>query len=115
MNSKTIMCKVNDLKQQLLTIGIAIPGTIQKSYRTCGKTKCRCQLSEQYRHGPYYVWYHRENKKLTTQSIPPEDVRQFEQWIENRERLETIFKQILELAAKYPAALKNEKNNSKKT
>jgi len=115
MDSKTIKRQVEELKKQLLSIGIPIPGTIQKSYRKCGKQGCRCQLSEEYRHGPYYVWYHRKNKKLITQSIAREDVKHFEQWIENREMFEAILKKILELAAKYPVALKNEKNNSKKT
>jgi len=108
MGSKTIERKINELKQQMCKIGIPIPGSIHMSYRRCGKTGCKCQQSDDNRHGPYYVWYRRENGKLTTQSIKKGDIHLYREWIRNREKLEMIMKKIVEIGSHYPDFKKNE-------
>ena len=69
MKEKEIERKYFNLKKQLLEIGIPIPGSIHKSYRKCGKKGCRCQQSDQNRHGPYFVWNIIKNNKLNTHTI----------------------------------------------
>ena len=116
MNKKMAERKFNDLKQQLADAGMPIPGSIQTSYLRCGKKKCRCQQSDDNRHGPYYLWYRREKQKLKTQSIAEQDVQLYREWIRNRETIEMLVRKMVELGAQYATNINcKPKKNSKKT
>ena len=115
MKLKVTERRINELKQQLYKVGIPIPGSIHISYRRCGKKSCRCQLSDDNLHGPYYVWYRRENGRLTTQSIKKEDIHLYKEWIKNREKMEMIINKILEIGSQYPGIRKKLKINYKKS
>ncbi len=114
MHKKTIEHKLRKLKQELFDIGIPIPGSIQIVYRRCGKKNCWCQQSGSKGHGPYYIWYKREQRKLKTQLISAEDIQIYQEWIKNREAMEVLVKKIVELGALYAVDFNNTKNNSKK-
>lgn len=115
MKKEIIEQKIKKLKQQLHEVGMPISGSLHISYRRCGKKGCRCQKSDKDRHGPYCVWYRRDNGKLTTQSIKEGDVHLYKEWIGNRVTLENIIKKIFDLGSQYPSARKNGKFNSLKT
>lgn len=91
--------KYKDLKNQLMQIGLAIPGTIHALYALCGSPECECVKNKSKRHGPYYRWHHFAEKHKVTLGINETDLQQFEMWIKNREALEYILKQLLELGA----------------
>lgn len=91
--------KYNELKNQLMQVGLAIPGTIHALYALCGSAACECVKNKDKRHGPYYRWHHLAGKNKVTIGINKTDLQQFEMWIKNREALEYIVKQILELGA----------------
>lgn len=114
MEIKAIERKLQKLKQEIFKTGIQIPGSIQISYRRCGKKNCRCQQLDDKGHGPYYIWYRREQGKLTTKSIAAEDVTLYQEWIENRETVKRILNKILEHGANY-AVFRKSKFNSKKS
>lgn len=114
MNLEAIEKQYDKLKKELLGIGIPIPGTIHKSFRSCGKKGCRCQESKELRHGPYYVWYGLKNNKQTTKSIKAENIFMYQKWIKNRENIEDIVKKMLDLGIQYMNLKKNDKFNSKK-
>jgi len=103
-----------ELKEKCETIGIPISGTIQMSYRACGKKGCRCREAKEFRHGPYYVWYRRENGKLITQSLNPDELQDYKQCIENREKMEKTLKSMLDAGTQHMKFRKNAKLNSKK-
>lgn len=107
------------LKQQLLQVGLAIPGTIHALYARCGSNTCPCATDKTKRHGPYYRWYRRARGRLIAQGILPEDLPIFEQWMENREKIEQIVEQILKIGADYAETLakpsETPKDKSKKT
>ncbi|MBN1308392.1 MAG: hypothetical protein JXA18_10775 [Chitinispirillaceae bacterium] len=113
MNQERLEQQLNDLKKQLISLGMAIPGSIQTAYLRCGKKNCRCQQDEKLRHGPYFLWYRRVNGKTATQSIAEEDVHLFRTWIDNREKLEALVQKIISLGADYAAFLKLPPENRK--
>jgi hypothetical protein len=115
MDRKKIERELQKLKQEIINTGIPIPGSIQTSYRRCGKKNCRCQKPDDKGHGPYYVWYRREDKKLTTKSLAAENVSLYQEWIDNRETIEMVVKKIIILGANYAVAFKKSEINSKKT
>ncbi len=88
-----------DLKNQLMQVGLAIPGTIHALYALCGSSECECVKNKSKRHGPYYRWHHFAVNHKVTRGINKSDLQQFEMWVKNREALESILKQLLELGA----------------
>jgi len=113
MNIKNFEKQLNVLKKQIADLGISIPGSIQTMYLRCGKKNCRCHQAEEQRHGPYYLWYRRINGKTTTQSIAEEDVHVYRTWISNRDKMETLVKNIVNLGADYAAVFKTTPGKSK--
>lgn len=113
MNPDRLEQELNDLKKEIVALGKAIPGSIQTVYLRCGKKNCRCQQNEKLRHGPYYLWYRRNNGKTVTQSIAEEDVHLFQTWINNRGKLETLVQKIVSLCADYAAVFKTAAGKSR--
>jgi len=106
MNPERLEQQLNDLKKQIASTGLAIPGSIQTAYLRCGKKNCRCQQDEKLRHGPYFLWYRRVDGKTATQSIAEGDVHLFRTWIDNRGKLEALVRKIVSLGADYAAVFK---------
>jgi hypothetical protein len=93
------------LKAGFLRLGLAIPGTIRKTYLLCGKKECACASKGGSPHGPYYFWNRKVNGKLTSKSIPKGKLRLYEGWIENRKELERLMQEVLEFGQEIAANL----------
>jgi hypothetical protein len=104
------------LKAELLRLGLAVPGTIRKTYLLCGKKECACASKGGQPHGPYYFWTRKVNGKLTSKSIPKDKLRLYEGWIENRREFERLMKEVLEFGQEIAANLQPDAaiGNSKK-
>lgn len=113
MKKITEQADLLELKQQIVKMETPIPGSIQTAYLRCGKKNCKCQQSEEDRHGPYYLWYRRINGKLKTQSIAEEDVSKYRMWINNREKLESTVQKMISIGADFAAAKKSPQNKLK--
>jgi hypothetical protein len=113
MNVERLEKQLLDLKKQIASLGISIPGSIQTVYLRCGKKICRCHQAEDLRHGPYYLWYRRVNGKTATQSIAEEDVHFYRAWIDNRDKMEALVQKIVSLGADYAAVFKTTPSKSK--
>ena len=88
--------KFEEIKTKILALGPIVPGTLRKVYLRCGKKNCRCQTNRKdHWHGPYSFWDRKEDKKLSSRSIPPELVCLIRGWIENRRKLDRIISQML--------------------
>jgi hypothetical protein len=46
-------------------------GSLFTRTKICGKPYCRCAQDPQNRHGPYFVWIHREGRRLIQRVISP--------------------------------------------
>jgi hypothetical protein len=105
------------IKGKLLSIGLAIPGTIRETYLKCGKSWCACAKKGGQLHGPYYFWNRKVNGKLTSKSVPEDKLRLFRAWISNRQELEALVNQVLEfgqeIAAGRPSKTEDEKSKKR--
>lgn len=105
------------IKEKLLLIGLAIPGTIRETYLKCGKSWCACAEKGGPLHGPYYFWNRKVDGKLTSKSIPKDKLRFFQKWISNRQELEALVNQVLEfgqeIAARLPSKMEKEKSKKR--
>ena len=89
------------LKKRLLSIGIAIPGTIHALYALCGSQNCECVKDKSKRHGPYYRWHYRADSRQVTIGLDEKDVIMFKTWIRNREEIDRIIQRMLDIGAAY--------------
>ena len=104
------------LKKRLFEIGIPIPGTIHALYARCGSPTCPCATDDKSRHGPYYRWHYRLKGRSVAYGIKEENLRQFERWIENREKIYAIVDEMLKLGIETALARKETvSENSKKS
>jgi hypothetical protein len=87
-------------KNRVLKIGFIAEGSLSKNYVTCGKPTCRCRNDTTHRHGPYYQLTWKRNAKTVSQAIPESLALQYEEWIENRQALATIMRQMYVLSQK---------------
>ena len=103
------------IKLQIQTLGLAIPGTLREVYQRCGKNNCACATSDKDRHGPYYLWDRKISGKLASKSIQKEKLRHYREWIKNRELLESLIHQLLDLGGKiateWPAEMEGKVEN----
>ena len=96
------------IKGKLLSIGLAIPGTMRKTYLQCGKSWCACAKKDGPQHGPYYFWNRKVNGKLTSKSIPKAKLRLFQKWIGNRLEIERLVQQLLEIGQEIATSMSAE-------
>lgn len=83
------------LKKRLLRLGIPIPGTLHALYARCGSPTCPCATDKQKRHGPYYRWHYRLSGRSAAHGINIENLVQFTEWIENREKIYRVVEEML--------------------
>jgi hypothetical protein len=89
-----------DLVQKLYSIGLPVPGTIQKLYARCGSKTCPCYTDNSRRHGPYLRWHYlnKDNRQCAI-GIDEKTLAFIEEGIKNREAIENILEKILALGA----------------
>ncbi len=104
----------NKLVGSLSQIGFIGWGNIQRRYLTFGKPYCSCNKNEGAKHGPYYYWTRKENKKIVSRMLKPQEAAILEKWIENKREFNTIIKQMQENSRKafkvYMHLLKEKQN-----
>src|SRR5579863_3262285 len=102
------------LKDSILALGPVLPGTIRKVYLRCGKKNCHCQSNDKKQwHGPYSFWDRKEGKKLSSRSIPSNQVKLFQDMIDKRRELERIVRQMLKHGTTMAEQLKSSKKMTK--
>jgi hypothetical protein len=99
-HQKKIRQQYVTVKKQILQIGFVMEGSLSKRYLTCGKKSCRCLSNPAFRHGPYYLLTWKRNGRTVTQFIPPTLAIQYQEWIQNRQSLSKVFKQMQMISKK---------------
>ena len=69
MTSTSTPHEYEQLKQQLVTLGLVRPGSLVRRYMPCGKPGCRCMAEPPILHGPYYQWTYRLRGKTITKRL----------------------------------------------
>lgn len=108
-----IIKKYENLKLELNKIGFIAPGRLRTTYLRCGKPNCKCQKAKKPsdKHGPYVFWDRKVNEKLSSMSLKPDEVKELEQYIENRKKFDSIVEKMKILGEEIVALTKN--NNLK--
>ena len=77
--------------------GFTCEGSLVERYTTCNNPNCRCKDPQQ-RHGPYWQISWKEGGKTVSKLISAEDAALYQQWIDNRRRLETALEEMRDLS-----------------
>jgi hypothetical protein len=84
-------------KAKLAEIGFTCEGSLIERYTTCNNANCRCSDPEQ-RHGPYWQLSWKQAGKTVSKLLPADDAALYQQWIDNRRRLEAALEQMRDLS-----------------
>lgn len=84
-------------KAKLAQVGFTCEGSLLARYTTCNNPNCRCQNPEQ-RHGPYWQLSWKEGGKTVSKLISSEDAALYQEWIDNRRRLDAALEQMKNLS-----------------
>jgi hypothetical protein len=88
------------LKKSISTVGFIAEGSLVKRLITCGNPNCRCRNDPAQRHGPYFQLTWKRKAKTVSQFIPPSLASRYQQWIANRQKMESILEVMYEVSAK---------------
>jgi len=88
------------LASQLGDIGFLWHGSVSRSLLTCGKAYCRCHTHPSARHGPYAYWTTKVGGKTVSRLLTPAEAELYEEWIENRRRIEQVVRALKALSVK---------------
>lgn len=88
------------LAAQLSDVGFLWHGSVYRGRLTCGRSHCRCHNDPDARHGPYAYWTTKVAGKTVSRLLPPAEAALYEEWIENRRRIESVIRDIKGLSAK---------------
>ncbi len=84
-------------KAKLAKVGFTCEGSLVERYTTCNNPNCRCRDPEQ-RHGPYWQLSWKQDGKTDSKLLSAEDAALYQEWIENRRRLEAALGEMRELS-----------------
>jgi hypothetical protein len=89
-------------------IGPVLKGSVSASYTRCGKPNCSCQDDPPQLHGPYWQWSTSVDGKTVSRRLNDQERKLYEQWVNNRKRLEAVIQDMHALALDAAAATKND-------
>ena len=88
------------LAAQLAEAGYLWSGSITRQRLTCGKPTCACHRDPARRHGPYAYWSTKVKGRTVSRLLSEEEAEFYEEWIENRRRLEKLQREMLQISKK---------------
>jgi len=88
------------LKQALVSLGFARPGSLVRRFMPCGNTACRCMAEPPSLHGPYYQWTHKIRGRTRTLRLTPGQAKLCAQWLTNHRELKRIVRKMETLSLK---------------
>ena len=88
------------LAAELSDVGFIWTGTVQRRTLTCGKSQCACHQDPQRRHGPYAYWTTKVGSRTVSRLLTNVEADLYEEWVENRRRLEATQKKMLAASKK---------------
>ncbi len=99
MQAKTLETRIEQIKQELRSIGPMRPGSLSKQYSVCGKPGCRCvDPSRPRKHGPYCQLSYVHRGKSTTQFVRPAFLSEVRAQLANYKRFRRLVDQWVHLS-----------------
>jgi hypothetical protein len=119
---KTLEQRLRDQQQayrrlaaQLGETGYLWKGTVVRQMLTCGNKNCACHKDEARRHGPYAYWSTKVGGRTVSRLLDPEEAELYEEWIQNRRRLDQIQRQMLAISKRVAPLMLRKRRSSEKT
>ncbi len=100
------------LIQKIRQIGPVLKGSVSASYTRCGKPNCSCQDDKPQLHGPYWQWSTSVNGKTVSRRLSDEERKLYQEWVDNRKRLQDLIQNMHALALDAAADARNEARRS---
>lgn len=100
MNSASFSQEYRRLKEGILDLGWARPGSLVKRFMPCGKSSCRCMATPPKLHGPYWQWSAKLHGKAVTRRLTTEQARLCRDWQRNHRKLKEILHRLEALSLK---------------
>jgi len=89
--------RIHDLARQLGEAAISIGGSLGTTHRRCGRAGCRCATDDLYKH-PSRLLNSKVTGKTKSIYIPVAIAGEVEQWVQRRQKMKELLKQIDSLA-----------------
>ena len=86
------------LLEKIGQIGPILKGSVSASYTRCGQAHCACQDDPPKLHGPYWQWSTSVEGKTVSRRLRNEERPIYQEWVNNRKRLEATIRDMHELA-----------------
>ena len=96
------------LAAQLAEVGYIWQGTITHQRLTCGNKRCACHRDKQRRHGPYTYWSTKVKGRTVSRRLKPPEAELYQQWIENRRKVDQTLREMRALSQKVAALMLEE-------
>ena len=97
---RRLTAEYDALKARLQDIGFICTGSLVTRWTSCGKPNCACQRDPEQRHGPYHQLTWKEGGVTVTRRLSPAHAQLYQEWMENRRRLESLLDQMQQVSAK---------------
>jgi uncharacterized protein DUF6788 len=85
------------LYEQLAATGDFRPGSINATYRRCGKPNCACAQPGHRGHGPRWLWTRSSGGKTRTRQVAAVELEKFRAEVANYRQFAALSEQIVEV------------------
>jgi hypothetical protein len=91
---------------ELAQLGFLMRGSIIERFSRCGTPGCACHDDPPKLHGPYWQWTTKVKGKTVTRNLSDEQMRRYEEWMDNAKRVDQIVAELYEISAQADAILR---------
>jgi len=88
---------VDQVKQQIVTLGPVLPGSIGEQWNVCGTPGCKCKdLVNPKKHGPYYQLSFSVGGRSSSMFIKKEDLPEVRKRVKNYQELKKLITDLIQ-------------------
>lgn len=87
---RRVRARTRELRRAINALDFVASGTIHKRTKVCGRKNCRCALDPAARHGPYYEWTRRQDRRLLHSVVTSEQAELFTRAIRNYREIQQL-------------------------
>ncbi|MDP3773500.1 MAG: hypothetical protein Q8Q85_04470 [Gemmatimonadales bacterium] len=98
---------------QLARVGFMLKGSLVQRFLTCGTPSCRCHTDPSRLHGPYWQWSRAVGGKTVSRMLREDQVRRYQEWIENWKRFDKIVAKVHDVSSQADAILLAQERESR--
>jgi len=89
-NRQRLRQRTQKLRRAIAGMDFVASGTLHVRTKVCGRPNCRCATDPEARHGPYYEWSWRQDRRLVHRVIPAALAPRVEQALANNREIKAL-------------------------